>query len=275
MKRALILGEGGGTGVAWEIGVIKGLLDGGIDLNEADLIVGTSAGAKVGAQIRLGQDFNRLYREQFDVPSAKPAHLQNLDQAAFRELIKIMMVSRLTTKIRQRIGRLALNAKASLPEPFVESMIAALGSEWPDRLLMAVGVDVNDGTIMGFDKSSGVSLGRAVAISMCVPGIVAPISVNDRKYMDGATAGDNLNFASGYDRVIVIVTRDKAQSRAEVDTLRSSGSNVFYFPPDQVSAKAMGGSPLKRFDPAMRELSAESGLKQAAVMMDNFKRMWN
>jgi NTE family protein len=274
MKRALILGEGGGTGVAWEIGVIKGLHDGGIDLNEADLIVGTSAGAKVGALIRLGQDFNRIYREQIETPGAKPAHLQNLDQAAFRDLVKIMMVSRLTTKIRQRIGRLALNARASLPEPFVDSMIAALGSEWPDRLLMAVGVDVNDGTIMGFDKSSGVPLGRAVAISMCVPGIVAPISANGRKYMDGAMAGDNLNFASGYDIVLVIVTHDKAQSRMEVDMLRSNGSNVLYFPPDQVSVKAMGGSPLKRFDPVLRKLSAEAGLKQASGIMQEIKKIW-
>ncbi len=51
---ALVLAAGGVTGIAWELGVLKGLLDAGADVLDADLIVGTSAGATVGAQIACG-----------------------------------------------------------------------------------------------------------------------------------------------------------------------------------------------------------------------------
>jgi NTE family protein len=50
-KRALVLGGGGVTGVAWEIGLIHGLAEQGLDLTTADLFIGTSAGSVVAAQL--------------------------------------------------------------------------------------------------------------------------------------------------------------------------------------------------------------------------------
>ena len=50
-ERALVLGGGGSAGNAWEIVVIAGLFEAGLDLTEADLIIGTTAGATVAAQI--------------------------------------------------------------------------------------------------------------------------------------------------------------------------------------------------------------------------------
>src|SRR5579872_2673049 len=49
--RALVLHGGGSADNAWEIGVIAGLLDAGVDVTEADLIIGTSAGSTAAAQI--------------------------------------------------------------------------------------------------------------------------------------------------------------------------------------------------------------------------------
>ena len=40
-QRALVLGGGGTTGRGWELGVLKGLYDAGVDLTQADLFVGT------------------------------------------------------------------------------------------------------------------------------------------------------------------------------------------------------------------------------------------
>ena len=47
-RTALVLGGGGITGIAWEIGVLAGLAEAGVDLSGADLVVGTSAGSVVG-----------------------------------------------------------------------------------------------------------------------------------------------------------------------------------------------------------------------------------
>jgi NTE family protein len=50
---ALVLGGGGAAGNAWEIGVIAGLAEAGLDMTEvADLVIGTSAGATTAAQVR-------------------------------------------------------------------------------------------------------------------------------------------------------------------------------------------------------------------------------
>ena len=48
-SRALVLGGGGPVGIGWEAGMLKGLADEDIQLPEADLIVGTSAGSGAGA----------------------------------------------------------------------------------------------------------------------------------------------------------------------------------------------------------------------------------
>ncbi|MFL5793096.1 MAG: patatin-like phospholipase family protein, partial [Actinomycetota bacterium] len=50
-ERALVLGGGGSAGNAWLIGVIAGLFDAGLDVTEADLTIGTSAGSTAAAQI--------------------------------------------------------------------------------------------------------------------------------------------------------------------------------------------------------------------------------
>ena len=53
MTRALVLGGGGTTGIAWECGVLDALTDAGLDVDAADRVVGTSAGALVGAFLCL------------------------------------------------------------------------------------------------------------------------------------------------------------------------------------------------------------------------------
>ena len=56
-SRALVLGAGGPVGRAWQSGLIAGLIEREIDLGDASRIIGTSAGAVVGAQLALKQAF--------------------------------------------------------------------------------------------------------------------------------------------------------------------------------------------------------------------------
>src|SRR6202451_3855856 len=60
-KRALVLAGGGAAGNAWELGLIAGLSDAGVDVTGADLIIGTSAGSTVAAQITSGRTPAELY----------------------------------------------------------------------------------------------------------------------------------------------------------------------------------------------------------------------
>ena len=70
MTRALILGGGGFTGIAWELGILKGLRDEGVDLTDADVIIGTSAGSVVGTRLAIGLDLDELYAEQVRPPGS-------------------------------------------------------------------------------------------------------------------------------------------------------------------------------------------------------------
>src|SRR5260370_22782556 len=62
--RALVLGGGGVAGVAWELGILTGLHDTGVDVRGADVIIGTSAGSVVGAQIASGTNLESLFASQ-------------------------------------------------------------------------------------------------------------------------------------------------------------------------------------------------------------------
>ncbi|GAA0390710.1 hypothetical protein Acor_47490 [Acrocarpospora corrugata] len=60
VESAVVLGPGGPVGTAWLAGLAAGLRREGVDLGAADLIVGTSAGAIVGAVLACGGDLDRL-----------------------------------------------------------------------------------------------------------------------------------------------------------------------------------------------------------------------
>jgi NTE family protein len=64
LDRTLVLGGGGEYYVAWYCGFFHGLYEQGVDLNVAEMIVGTSAGAYAGSTLASGH-FKRL-RTEFD-----------------------------------------------------------------------------------------------------------------------------------------------------------------------------------------------------------------
>lgn len=73
-SRALVLGGGGVAGIAWEIGVLRGLEEAGVDVHGWRLVVGTSGGALVGARILSDPDIGHWYRhETRDVTAAEDA----------------------------------------------------------------------------------------------------------------------------------------------------------------------------------------------------------
>lgn len=73
--RVLVLGSGGRVGTAWMAGLLLGLRRAGTDLGRADRIIGTSAGAIVGAALAVGRDL-------YDSAAWNPAYRAGLEQAA-------------------------------------------------------------------------------------------------------------------------------------------------------------------------------------------------
>ena len=129
---ALVLGAGGITGAAWQLGMIIGLRDRGIDLTTADLIIGTSAGAASGALIAAG----------LDPAAASPVRPGDLPMqpdfvtgaAAWQLLSSVPEISlACSVEMRRQIGTLALQAQVGSQEALLESFGWWLPiAEWPE-----------------------------------------------------------------------------------------------------------------------------------------------
>ena len=210
-ERALVLGGGGATGNAWVIGVVAGLFDAGLDVTQADLIIGTSAGSTAAAQITSA------------IPSAlfanilAPAPQQRTNPGGsapaanhLQRLMDIIAAAEDAPDMRRRIGAAALAmAAASDGERQTQwraTVAARLPSpHWPQRALLITAVDAQTGEPVVFDRRSGVDLADAVAAS-CANGFsVLPYRIGDRRYLDGGyRANENADLAAGCARVLVL-----------------------------------------------------------------------
>lgn len=277
MRRALVLGGGGITGIAWEWGILTGLVRAGVDVREADLVVGTSAGSVVGAQVAAGLDIEERYKTQLEPPDAEVGATLGAGQLA-RYLFAVFAGSRAPLKVRRRIGRLALRAR-TVPE---ERRIAVIESrmpvrDWPARDLTLTAVDAETGEYRGFDRSSGVPLVHAVAASCAVPGVWPPVTIDGRRYMDGGVrSGTNADLAAGYDRVLVLAPLPRGAGpipgvHTQVEALRPR-SRVALITPDRTALAAFGRNVL---DPTRREPAARAGLAQSAAILGEARRLWS
>ena len=287
-RRALVLSGGGPVGIAWESGIAAGLADAGVFLAGADLIVGTSAGSVVGAQLALGrrpQDMvqAQVARRQAAAESQGSAPASPPD---LTPLIEMMMraytASGSPEASRAEIGAFALNAKTAPEAAVVANFARMLGSDsWPDRRFVCTAVDAHDGSFVTWDRDSGVEMSRAVASSCSVPGIFPPISLNGRRYIDGGMrSGTNADLARGHDIVVIIslaggagtdMRAEMARQRLEreISGLEEGGCAVELIVPDEASRQAIGLNPMDgRRSPDAAEAGARQGKGEASRLRD-------
>jgi NTE family protein len=278
-RTALVLGGGGITGIAWEIGLVAGLADAGVDLSGADLVVGTSAGSVVAAQLTSGADLAALYERQLEPASGEKA--ARLNRATLAQFGWAMLRSRgKDVEFRRRIGVLALAAEKAGVTPPEQERIDVIGSRlvstaWPERALVVTAVDAETGEFRTFDRDSGVPLVSAVAASCAVPGVYPPVTIDGRRYMDGGMrSAANADLAQGYDRLVVLAPIPRGFGpMASVDAqVTGMVSRVAVVSPDADSRTAIGRNVL---DPAARAPSATAGRAQAASVAEQVAEVWN
>ncbi|MEV4509371.1 patatin-like phospholipase family protein [Dactylosporangium sp. NPDC049525] len=242
-RTALVLGAGGITGVAWQLGLLIGLRDQGIDLTGADLIVGTSAGAVTGALVAAGHDPREAAAMEAPLgPGDPPIRADWTRGAVAFQLLQDTSLP--APELRRRIGAIALEAEVGPPEPWLASFARRLPIEhFPDRLLITA-VDTATGEPVTWTAASGVPLVPAVAASCAVPCLFPPVSVNGGRYMDGGVhSRTNADLADGYDRVVVLAPRIPMLQR-DSDLATNTATVI---EPDAASQSAIGGNV---FDPS-------------------------
>lgn len=274
--RAVVLGGGGITGIAWEWGMIAGLVEAGVDLTAADLVVGTSAGSVVGAQLAGGIDPEVRYAAQLAEPAGElAARLGRLTTARFG---LAMLRARTPEVYRARVGRMALAAR-TVPESerraVIESRLPV--REWPQRRLLITAVDARTGEFVVYDRDSGVSLVDAVGASCAVPGVWPPVTIDGRRMIDGGVrSAANVDLAAGCDRVVVIApitlgAGPMPSVASQAEALRAS-ADVLVLAPDRAARQAFGRNVL---DPAHRAAAARAGRAQAASVAAPAAATWS
>jgi NTE family protein len=264
-QRGLVLAGGFVAGVAWELGVLRGLQDVDVDLLAnviaADTVVGTSAGSTVAAQITSGTPLDALYGAQLSKDSADIE--VDVDMRELRaRFADIAESSASAVDFRRRIGAQLAGKSAVDETTYRASRAARLGVQiWPTRDVRLVAVDVGSGEPIVFTRDSGVALVDAVAASSAFPGIWPPVTIGAHRYMDGAVRSPtNADLAAGCDRVLVLTpsSADSPQPfgglEDEIKLLEPAEVRVVYA--DAASLKAFGTNPVS---PSTRSAAAEAG----------------
>ena len=266
---ALVLGGGGVAGVAWMTGLLAGLADAGQDVTGVDLVIGTSAGATVAAQLGSGVGLDELFARQVDPALQARELMVELDMAKFAaDLQPYVGGATSPGDMMRRFGQFALDAK-TVPEAERRAVVEGRlpSADWPATPTKLIAVDCGSGEMAAFDADSGVSLVDAVAASCAVPGIWPPVTIAGRRYMDGGVrSADNADLAAGAERIVVISPLGMNSElptwlplRDVVAGLAADGASVTVVSPDAASVAAIGTNPL---DPETRVPAATAGRAQ-------------
>ena len=271
--QALVLGGGGVAGIAWTTGLLVGLASHGQDLTGADLVVGTSAGAAVAAQVTSGVGLDELFARQADPARQAPEIPADIDFEKFAADFGSAFTGATTpADVRRAVGQLAVKAE-TVSEAERRAVIAARlpVHDLPEQRVVIVAVDAETGEPRRFDRASGVSLVDAVAASCAVPGVWPPVTIDGRRYVDGGVrSAENADYAAGASRITVVAPLG-AESPLPAEKpllevlaeLRAAGAEVALITPDEASVAAVGENPL---DPSTRTPAAEAGRAQGAAL---------
>ena len=273
---ALVLGGGGVTGVAWETGILAGLSEAGLDLSTAELLVGTSAGAAVAAQLGSGTPLATLLELQLAGRSQEiPA---TLGPALLARYLWAILTQRDPAGYGRAMGRLALGATTVDETERRVAIASRLPShEWPERPLQLTTVNALTGAFRVFERDDGVPLVDAVAASCAVPGVWPPVSIDGEKWIDGGMrSAVNANLAAGRARVVILAPTTGGVGAVpsvgeQVAALRAAGSVVMVVSPDRDARSRMGRNVL---DPAKRAVAAQAGHRQATLELDRVAAVW-
>jgi NTE family protein len=289
--RALVLAGGGAAGNAWELGLIAGLSDAQVDLTDAELIIGTSAGATVAAQITSGPRPAELYAAILaEVPQPPAGHAGSdrspaprLSGPGYLEWSNGIIASAGDpSDMRRRMGAAALArdaASGSGRTGWRDIVAARLPSRhWPQQPVLITAVDARTGEPVVFDRHSGIDLVDAVAASTSA---MLPYRIGQDRYLNGGyRRSENADLAAGCGRVLVL-SPFGGRSRmplgwgmdlaTQVDELRAGGSRVETVFPDGGAGDVFDANAL---DPSTRVQAARGGYEQGRGLAEPLAELW-
>lgn len=296
-ERAIAFGGGGEWFVAWGLAYIKTLKDNGVDLSNADLTVGTSAGSATSAFLTAG-----IAEQAFEQWTQLAAHPEILEGAVkvstpspsrLRALGVLSNATDTEPDTVREIGRVAMAAKNQPEAEYLASATQLLGgmTAWPSPVFHTTAVDCYTGDRLVVDKDSGVTLASAVGASTSLPGTGGPIWLDDTLCMDGgiSKSSTHADILVGAKRVLIfslmtLTAEEAAQlpkgpfglaekthpgnANAEAAMIEAAGGKAFV-----ISGNPPAG--INFMDATLLSDAMARGAAQALVDLPQVKSLWN
>lgn len=275
--RALVLGGGGITGLCWEVGVLAGLLDAGVDLRDADAVIGSSAGSFVGTNYTAGTDWPTFFAEQSHAAENEP--VMHVDPAVYEGWRQAFATGAGNFEaVGAEFGRVArvygAGVDAATRRAIVRSRLRT--NQWPVNMRVVV-TDADTGQLRLLGPASGIDIETATAASGAVPGIWPSVSFDGREWIDGGmVSAANAILAAAYDRIVVIAPMFAGYAgipgvHDDVAHLIKAGRRVSLIVPDDDARAAIGPNP---YDPRRGGAVAEAGRRQGRTRATEIGQLW-
>ncbi len=223
----LVLGAGGATGHAFHIGALTALEEAtGWDPRSADVIVGTSAGAVIGALLRGGMAPRDLAARALGEPLSdegariaailgRPEPAPAGEPGAWSSLLAATDTGYLKRAVwRPWEASIGAVIAAALPAGRLSTdhLVGGIGrlfaDGWPAHALWINAVRLGDGerVTFGRDGAPAASVAAAVAASCAIPGYYRPVEMDGVRHVDGGVhspTNADLLAGEGLDLVLV------------------------------------------------------------------------
>ncbi len=286
LRRGLCLGGGGLFFIAWQVAYLHTLAEGGLGLDAADRVVGTSAGSVVASAL-LGGRLSLVHRELAVLAKAPKvlsalAPASDLRPSQQRALDLFWQAQDSEPATLRAIGHAALAAAGPSPWAMRRNLALVIGARrWPSVALHISCVDAYSGERCIVTDKAGVPVTAAAAASSAVPGLFPPQPIGDRRCMDGGVSGtgSHLDVVAGAQRVVVLALSDGSEltegmmtsqpggGRRELDSLIATGTEVEVRMPEVVD-------PLELMSPAAVPKAMAMGARQAAGDLAVLTKFW-
>jgi NTE family protein len=287
LSHGLCLGGGGLFFVAWQTAYLHTLAEGGLNLDAADRVVGTSAGSVVAAAL-LGGRLNLVHRELAILGKAPKvvsalAPSSDLRPSQQRALDLFWQAQDSEPATIRAIGHAALASAGPAARTMRRNVALIIGAKrWPSPTLHISCVDAYTGERCFVTRDAGVAVSTAAAASSAVPGLFPPQLIADRRCMDGGVSGSgtHLDVLAGAQRVLVLALSDGSEltegmmtsqpsgGRREIEDLMATGTKVELRTPEAVD-------PLELMSPASVPKALAMGARQASADLADLTSFWN
>jgi NTE family protein len=293
-QRGIAFGGGGEWFVAWTLSFLGAAKRHGVDLGNADITVGTSAGSIVGAFLTD----DRLWRgtTEMDVLASHPALLARMVKTSTghgSQQRAAGLLAEATSTDREavvEIGRAAMASRNAPVNDYERSLRLMLGhGDWPSPAHHVIAVDCYTGERVVIDHESGVPIATACAASSSLPGVNGPVWIDDRYCMDGgiSTSSTHSELLAGTERAVIfsmmsLTSRQAAAqtgsfglaerlhpgtARREADALALAGTRTLL-------VAANPDPEIDFMDPAQLAGAIDDGRARATSMIEDLADVW-